>query len=224
MILKYQFHKSTPHVILLHQELLQHRGGEPRRGRTARPGVPQPPKKGTTAPPAARGPALGVLCPEPPSGLDGLCYPTAAAAAPTWRWDGARGWGDGTPRAGVSLEGGALPRLLARDRGHIALPGVLFLALPSCQSSRFPWQRSELKGRGKRGKKKRKAELRSKAVEKAGPRSCHTTLSAITHPGKFSNTQAAQDSRKANFSLAAGKKKKFNYKVTYFSTPPLVFT
>lgn len=55
-------------------------------------GSHNPPKKGTTATPAARGRSLGVLCPEPPSHPNGLCYPTAAAAAPafrTGRWDGA---------------------------------------------------------------------------------------------------------------------------------------
>lgn len=61
------------------------------------------------------------------------------------------------------------------------------------------------KAGGKEGEKK-EAELRSKMMEKAGPRGCHITLSAITQPAKSSNTRAARDSRKANFSLAAGKK------------------
>lgn len=47
------------------------------------------PKWGRMTPLTASAPALRVLCPEPPSHPDGLCYLMAAAAAPT------AGWGDG---------------------------------------------------------------------------------------------------------------------------------
>lgn len=116
----------------------------------------------------------------------------------------------------------ALPRLLARDQGCITLPGILFLAAPSYQSFRFPWQRLEFKSWGK-GQKKKKASLRRETVGKAGPRSCHATPSATTHPSTFSNTLHKIAGRLIFLQLQATKKNQLQGNLFFNSSTGIYF-
>lgn len=84
MILMHQLNKSNPRVSLLHQELLQHRGGEPHRSRIACPGWWSciPPSRTGQPPPGHSGTVTRDALPGSPHRPDGLWYSRAAAAAP----------------------------------------------------------------------------------------------------------------------------------------------
>lgn len=57
----------------------------------AHAGGPASPQTGEDDPLATQGPALGVLCPEPFSHPNGLCYSMVAVAASAARWDDGMG-------------------------------------------------------------------------------------------------------------------------------------